>query len=286
MFSDRLTGWPCVAHLGSSLTSKSVIRHFRRWFAEVGVPQSLSTDGGPQFSAHKFSEFCRRWQVEHVRSTPHYPQSNGHAESSVKAMKLLIEKTTRNGNLDVDDFQRGLLEWRNTPREGGQSPAQMLFGRPLSSFIFAHHSIFAPKWQAVAQQADDASIPRAQSHYDKSARPLKKLIPGAHVDIQHPRTKLWSMRGVIVAVGDHRDYFVKLPSGRVYWRNRRFLRPYVPPVPDPVPPLATSASHPPEPSTTVPDPSVPHHSVPRHSNRHRRQHKPFNISSTAGQSYT
>ena len=32
--------------------------------------------------------------------------------------------------------------------------------------------------------------------------------------------------GIIVGIGRHRDYHVKVPSGRVYWRNRRFLGPH------------------------------------------------------------
>ena len=46
--------------------------------------------------------------------------------------------------------------------------------------------------------------------------------------IQEPRTKLWDCLGVIVAIGRHHDHFVRMRSGRVYWRNRHFLRPFIP----------------------------------------------------------
>ena len=45
-----------------------------------------------------------------MKSLPHYPQSNGHAKAGVKAMKMLLQKTTSNGDLDVDAFHEGLLE--------------------------------------------------------------------------------------------------------------------------------------------------------------------------------
>ncbi|XP_065182210.1 uncharacterized protein K02A2.6-like [Sycon ciliatum] len=115
VYADRLTGWPSVARTARTTSSHDVILAFRRWFSDGGIPAVLSTDGGPQFSSHKFAAFCKRWQVNHVMSSPHYPQSNGHAEAAVKAMKRLITKTTVNGNLDTDDFRRGLLERRNTP---------------------------------------------------------------------------------------------------------------------------------------------------------------------------
>ena len=187
----------------------------------------------PQFTPSQFRDFCQRWDISHVRSTPHYPQSNGHAEAAVKAMKTLINKTTTAGNLDVDAFQKGLLEGRNTPNSSGQSPAQALYGRPLTSFLFAHHRSFAPEWQQHADtiSANAAALSAASaSHYDRSARSLRPLRLGDHVDVQDHRTKLWNACGVVVGVGRLRDYFVKLTNGRVYWRNRRFLRPLIPAV--------------------------------------------------------
>ena len=43
--------------------------------------------------------------------------------------------------------------------------------------------------------------------------------------IQHPIEKLWDIVGTVVEIGRYRDYLVKLPCGKTYWRNRRFLRP-------------------------------------------------------------
>eukprot|EP00117_Sycon_ciliatum_P031337 scpid17782/ scgid3606/ Retrotransposable element Tf2 155 kDa protein type 1 len=275
VYADRLTGWPCVARTGRTTSSHDVILAFRRWFSDVGVPAVLCTDGGPQFSSHKFAEFCKRWQVNHVMSSPHYPQSNGHAEAAVKAMKRLITKTTVNGNLDTDDFRRGLLEWRNTPGSSGQSPAELLYGRSLQSFVIAHWKEFDSSWLSKATTRDETAMPSDDSVTDKSStrRSLPQLRLGTHVDVQHPRTKQWSIRGVIVAVGNHRDYLVKLPSGRIYWRNRRFLRPYRPLVPAPlvVQPAAADASSPPPPS--------------RRSARQRKPPQRLNIGSHHGQSY-
>ena len=260
--------------MGHTATSADVIRHLRRIFPDVGVPVVLSTDGGPQFASRRFAEFCKRWQVEHVKSTPHFPQSNGHAESAVKSVKSLIEKTTRNGDLDVDDFRRGLLELRNTPREHGKSPAELLFGRPLKSFVIAHRSTFAQTWHDLADLTDSSHSP-CTDHYNQSARSLKPLALGVHVDIQHPSTKRWSQRGVVVALGSHRDYYVKLPSGRVYWRNRRFLRPYVPAVPT----TCTQSSSASQEDSSASPPSL------RRSSRQCRQYVPFNISTTRCKTY-
>ena len=275
-YVDRFTGWPHIVRTRRSTSSHDVIVQLRRLFSDVGVPSELVTDGGPQFSSHKFSkfEFCERWGVRHQMSSPHYPQSNGHAEASVKAMKSLIAKTTMNGDLDMDAFRQALLEWRNTPDASGRSPAQKLYGQPLQSFVFAHSSSFAPEWQLQADIADSRaeSLSAATEHsFNESSRSQKKLQIGTSVDVQDARTKRWSKRGVIVAIGKHRDYFVKLPSGRVYWRNRRFLRPFVPPI-------AVAVAAPAAPASQAP-------TQPRRSTRARQPTARLNISSTSEQSY-
>ena len=149
-------------------------------------------------------------------------------------MKTLIKKTTQNGNLDMDEFRQGLLEWRNTLDSNGHSPAQKLYGHPLQSFVLAHHKSCAPEWQIKADTVNRREQERVRSqteYFNRSKRPLDKLKVGMMVDVQDPRSKRSSQCGTIVAVGKHRDYYVKLPSGRVYWRNRVFLRPYLPPQP-------------------------------------------------------
>ena len=69
---------------------------------------------------------------------------------------------------------------------------------------------------------------KAVGYYNSSARRLPQLKIGSRVDLQDPATGLWNRVGVIVGVGQRRTYLVKTASGRVYWRNRRFLRPYRP----------------------------------------------------------
>ena len=131
------------------------------------------------------------------------------------------------GELDDENFQRGLLEYRNTPREGGLSPAQILFGHPLLSAVPAHRAAFSDKWQKTANEYD-ARRSRAHAQHEQRdnehSRSLQPLRIGADVRMQHTITKKWDRVGVIIGIGRHRDYHVKLPSGRVYWCNRRFLR--------------------------------------------------------------
>ena len=227
--TDRLSGWPITIYQfgKGETTAKNVIIACRRCFADVGVPTILRSDCGPQFTSSEFFDFLSRWGVTHKKSTPYYPQSNGLVEAAVKSIKKLILTSTENGNLDTENFQRALLEWRNTPREGGLSPAQIVFGHPLRSFIPAHHSSFDKKFQTSRSQFDRNRSQirnKAKKNYDLSSKPLPKLEIEDHVWIQNPLTKKWDTKGIVTKIGRNRDYLIETPSGKMYWRNRRFIR--------------------------------------------------------------
>ena len=123
------------AFLRGDTRTTQVIGAVRKAFVDFGVPVRLRSDGGPQFSSHDFRSFLKRWGVRLEQSTPHYPQSNGHAEADVKAVKMLVMKTCHGGDINSDQFCEGLLELRITPRSDGRSPAQVVFGHPIRSSL-------------------------------------------------------------------------------------------------------------------------------------------------------
>ena len=86
----------------------------------------------PATRAKNSDSSCRIGLIEHRTSSPHYPQSNGLAESMVKVSKNLIEKAVRQ---DLP-WNRLLLDYRCTPISSEiPSPAEILFGRKLRSSI-------------------------------------------------------------------------------------------------------------------------------------------------------
>ncbi len=106
-------------------TSLTVINQFKVQFARHGIPSILSTDGGPEFTSREFGEFVKMWKIEHITSSPRYPQSNGKSENAVKTCKALFKKA----RIDRKDPLLALLDWRNTPSEGiGTAPVQRLMG--------------------------------------------------------------------------------------------------------------------------------------------------------------
>lgn len=52
-----------------------------------GSTPRIISDNGPQFIAHDFKEFIRLMEMTHVRTSPHYPQSNGKLERYHRTIK-------------------------------------------------------------------------------------------------------------------------------------------------------------------------------------------------------
>jgi hypothetical protein len=229
VYADRLSGWPIVHQWRHDPSAREVTQAVIENFVDLGVPVRLRSDNGPQFEAHSFQTKLSQWGVAWGSSTPHYPQSNGHAEAAVAAMKDLVTKISSHGDITSDEFARGMLEFRNTPRENGKSPAEMVFGHPLRSIIPAHRTAYAPHWRSAMEGRDRQTAIDAEVkfRYDEHARPLAPLSLGTHVRVREPKTKLWDKVGVVVSIGRYRSYRIKFASGSVLWRNRRFLRPMV-----------------------------------------------------------
>ena len=89
----------------SSLTSQAIVGHLRDWFNLLGWPQTIRSDGGPQFLGD-FVKFCANNGIKHELSAPYNPRSNGLSESGVKIVKSILVKC----------LGRALYEWRNAPR--------------------------------------------------------------------------------------------------------------------------------------------------------------------------
>lgn len=116
---------------------EGLITTLRESFSNYGIPETLTTDGGPEFSSHLTKEFLKRWNVHHRVASAYNPHANCRAEIGVKTIKRLIAGNLGpGGNLDADSFHRALLTYRNNPDPGTkQSPAMYMFGRPTRDLV-------------------------------------------------------------------------------------------------------------------------------------------------------
>jgi len=76
--------------MGKNVNAAALIMALRELFSRTAVPDLFWSYGGPQFTSRRFQDFAAQWKFKHQTSSPHYPQSNGKAEATVKSMKKII----------------------------------------------------------------------------------------------------------------------------------------------------------------------------------------------------
>ena len=155
------------------------------------------------------------------RSSPYYPESNGHAENAVKTAKHLLIKV----NGDLREFHRQLCAWRNVPNQQGKAPAEKFFGRKLRTSL--------PSLQNQPVADDQVPLTQAtwKNNYDARSR---DLVPFQAGDLVAYRTSgdRWEGRAEILHTRREggRSYKILLPDGNTTVRTRRQLR-HAPPEP-------------------------------------------------------
>ena len=218
---DYFSRFPVLRKL-CSLTSKTVIQHFKEVFAEFGIPKTIISDGGTQFTSQEFKDFTSLWHIEHRTSSPRYPQSNGLAERFVQTIKISLKKTLAAG----EDVEMALLMYRTMPLNHNlPSPAELLNSRKYRAVLPTRLT------QSTAQRHHRQTMvelkQKQQTAHDTSARDLPSLIPRQAVYVQlDPNKNYWTPAVVLQTSGvSSRSYLVKTMHGGEYIRNRRFIKP-------------------------------------------------------------
>ena len=229
---DCYSDWPIIAPLDKDTTATRITTVSTEIFSQTAVPDIVWTDGGPQFTSKRFQDFLHQWGIIHRKSTPHYPQSNGKAEATVKAMKKILQTAWTGCFLDKTVLCESLMQYRNTPSaKDGLSPAQKLYGHPIQDSLPIHPRAFAPEWQqstAETERRTQQSEEAATRRYNSTASNLPEINVGTHVAVQNARTRLWDTYGIVTWVGPHRQYHIRTANGQTMLHNRRFIRRCVP----------------------------------------------------------
>ena len=124
---DYFSRYPEILKL-TCTTSQSIISALKGLFARHGIPETIVSDNGPQFSSQEFAEFAQTYSFHHITSSPHYPQSNGQVERAVKTVKKFLS--------DPSDPCLSLLAYRVTPLPWcNLLPAQLLMGRQICTDV-------------------------------------------------------------------------------------------------------------------------------------------------------
>ena len=213
-----------IDYLQDDTKASVVISKMKQHFARHGIPDSVISDNGPQYSSSEFRRFAKNWNFEHERIAPGNSKANGAAEAAVKIAKRLMKRSIRNG----EDPYLGLLNLRNTPHEGlNSSPVQRLMNRRTKTQMPTTRNLLRTRHDQIDQDRlllESTRSRVAQRHIDKPIlKPLSVGTPVRMQPIEGKKGKEWNQATITKQVSG-RAYEVATPSGKTFRRDRQFLR--------------------------------------------------------------
>ena len=177
----------------------------------------LRSDNGPCCSSREFHNFLSFYQVDHITSSPHYPQSNGFAEALVGITKKLMEKSVKEGK----PWNYGLMHYRTTPISSMlPSPLEMLTGRrPCSTLLQLPLSIGKNMETSRIQE----ELLRRQPNTSTGAH--MDLEPGQPVFVKEMSGNVWKTTTVDQPAAEPNSYWVRFPDNSILRRTRSMIKP-------------------------------------------------------------
>ena len=214
---DYTSRYPTI-HKLTSITEQHVIGHLKVLFSEYGWPNTIVSDNGPCYMAEAFTKAMQEYRVNHITSSPHYPQSNGLAGKFLPTVKSLFYKAREEGA----DLYKALMIYHNTPLTSNlQSPMQILQNRTARSQLPMSNS-------ARRQLGLEAEQLRIKTKNE--ILPSHDLHLGQDVMMQDPRSKRWSPVVITRLCREPRSYQVTTRDNVTYRKMQAHLKPYKPEV--------------------------------------------------------
>ena len=151
---DRFTRWPTAIPI-RDISAETVIDALAlNWIAQHGVPETITTDRGSQFTSEIWKQLLQTWGVKHSTTTAYHPQSNGLVERLHRRLKeSLIALCQDERDRWFWKLPMTLLALRTTVKPDiGACPSDLVYGEGIS----------VPGQLTAPNQLDDADMPRQQ----------------------------------------------------------------------------------------------------------------------------
>jgi hypothetical protein len=180
---DHLTGWAEVYPIPDKRSETVWKKLNSEFFPRFGFPEVLISDQGQEYNSNAFRDGLRLLGINHKRTTPGHPETNGLAERFHRTLKETLRKLCNNRSSQWEE-QLGNALWAYRASEmetRGSSPYYLLFGQIPNG----------PSSQIQNETRFD-TLARAQRHcYDLQEK--AKQYRQSHSTLPHNRA---------VAIGD------------------------------------------------------------------------------------
>ena len=274
MIIDRFTRWPEAIPLPDSTTETCARAFICNWISRFGVPDDITSDRGPQFTSHLWSELNCLLGISASNTTAYRPQANGLVERFHQQLKGSL-KARLQGPHWMDELPLMLLGIRTAWREGSDcSASKLVYGTSLRipGEFLPHESRDLRVSSEFLRQLQDnmrtALTPPMEFHGGRSTYKPDNLASTGYVYVRHddhcgPLQRPYDGPFKILKV--HEKYYVLNMNGhhdsvsidrlKTAYGKQTYCRPAL------VPPQPVTSSHPTRaalspPTTSTPQPTV------------------------------
>ena len=176
------------------------------------------SDNGPQFTSSEFAEFVKMNGINHIRSSPYHPASNGEAERFVGTFKEAMKTGKNDGLTPSHQLANFLLTYRTIPHSTtGTPPCELLMGRSLHTRL----DLLKPD----TRQSVSRRQAKQKKRHDQHAR-LRSFQVGQSVMAKNFGSGAAWLPGVIAQQQGPVTYLVDVSEGRLRKRHVDHLKEY------------------------------------------------------------
>ena len=114
VLNDQYSKFPVVT-VHQATSWESLKPALDETFACHGIPEVVTSDGGPPYGGREMEEYCQRMGFRHRITTPEDAQANGFAEAFVKVLVKLVHTAVVEKRDPKKAVNRYLMAYRATP---------------------------------------------------------------------------------------------------------------------------------------------------------------------------
>lgn len=156
-----------------------------------GIPKRLSSDNGTPFVNFETRHLCEEYGIDHIKSTPYYPQGNGQAEATNKTLlRILSRMVYEEPKRWSDHLPLVLWAYRTSKRTSTQAtPFSLIYGTEavvpveidvLSARLALASKVLDPERRAydveVLEERRQKAEKKRQTYQDQISRAYNKRV--------------------------------------------------------------------------------------------------------------
>jgi transposase InsO family protein len=184
---DRTSRWPEAVPLSNITAERCADAFVEGWVSRFGVPETVTTDRGTQFTSATWGCLARTLGFSHVMTSSYHPQANGMVERLHRQIKESL-KARGCGTAWAAHIPWVMLGLRAAPKdESGVSSAKLVYGEELvlpgqAAADGGGSGQLAP---APPGEPPAEGIPlRARSYAEAAKGPLDSLMRASYVYVR------------------------------------------------------------------------------------------------------